>query len=95
DDKKRKAIECDEAWMKAPIVFPSVSMEDSSDEPLTITSVMEGYLVRKVYVDQGALVERNKSSRVEDQGKLGTKWEGPYRVREAYHNGSYKLRTME
>ncbi|GKD57519.1 hypothetical protein Tco_1290906 [Tanacetum coccineum] len=37
---------------------------------------------------------RNEASRVEDQGKLGPKWEGPYRVTEAYHNGSYKLQTM-
>ncbi|GKA95096.1 reverse transcriptase domain-containing protein, partial [Tanacetum coccineum] len=38
---------------------------------------------------------RNEASRVEDQGKLGPKWEGPYRVTEAYQNGSYKLQTME
>nr|GEY10910.1 hypothetical protein [Tanacetum cinerariifolium] len=38
---------------------------------------------------------RNKASRVEDQGKLGPKWEGPYRVVEAYENGSYKLQTLE
>ncbi|GJW86315.1 reverse transcriptase domain-containing protein [Tanacetum coccineum] len=38
---------------------------------------------------------RNEASRVEDQGKLGPKWEGPYRVTEAFENGSYKLQTME
>ncbi|GJV81898.1 reverse transcriptase domain-containing protein [Tanacetum coccineum] len=38
---------------------------------------------------------RNKASRVEGQGKLGPKWEGPYRVTEAYQNGSYKLQTMD
>ncbi|GKB26236.1 reverse transcriptase domain-containing protein, partial [Tanacetum coccineum] len=38
---------------------------------------------------------RNESSRVEDQGKLGPKCEGPYRVTEAYQNGSYKLQTMK
>nr|GFC25538.1 reverse transcriptase domain-containing protein [Tanacetum cinerariifolium] len=37
---------------------------------------------------------KNEASRVEDQGKLGLKWEGPYRVTEAYQNGSYKLQTM-
>ncbi|GJY58568.1 reverse transcriptase domain-containing protein [Tanacetum coccineum] len=37
---------------------------------------------------------RNEASRVEDQGKLGPKWEVPYRVTEAYQNGSYKLQTM-
>nr|GEX66458.1 reverse transcriptase domain-containing protein [Tanacetum cinerariifolium] len=38
--------------------------------------------------------KRNEASRVKDQGKLGPKWKGPYRVTEAYHNGSYKLQTM-
>nr|GEU81939.1 reverse transcriptase domain-containing protein [Tanacetum cinerariifolium] len=36
----------------------------------------------------------NTASRVEIQGKLGPNWEGPYRVTEAYENGSYKLATM-
>nr|GEZ07176.1 reverse transcriptase domain-containing protein [Tanacetum cinerariifolium] len=39
--------------------------------------------------------QRNEASRVEDQGKLGPKWEGPYRVVEAYENSSYKLQTLE
>ncbi|GJU81538.1 hypothetical protein Tco_1283903 [Tanacetum coccineum] len=34
---------------------------------------------------------RNEASRVENQGKLGPNWEGPYHVVEAYENGSYKL----
>nr|GFC98953.1 reverse transcriptase domain-containing protein [Tanacetum cinerariifolium] len=38
---------------------------------------------------------RNEASRVEDQDKLGPKWEGPYRVTETYQNGSYKLKIME
>ncbi|GJU51262.1 reverse transcriptase domain-containing protein [Tanacetum coccineum] len=38
---------------------------------------------------------RNEANRVEDQGKLGSKWEGPYRVTKVYQNGSYKLQTME
>ncbi|GJX41954.1 reverse transcriptase domain-containing protein [Tanacetum coccineum] len=37
---------------------------------------------------------RNEASRVENLGKLGPKWEGPYLVTEAYQNGSYKLETM-
>ncbi|GJW25336.1 hypothetical protein Tco_0039147 [Tanacetum coccineum] len=57
DDRKRKSVERDESWMKAPIVFPSLSMEDASEEPLIIEVVMEGYLVRRVYVDQGASME--------------------------------------
>ncbi|GKE96538.1 reverse transcriptase domain-containing protein, partial [Tanacetum coccineum] len=37
----------------------------------------------------------NEASRVEDQGKLGPKWEGSYKVVEAYENVSYKLQTLE
>ncbi|GKB76618.1 reverse transcriptase domain-containing protein [Tanacetum coccineum] len=36
----------------------------------------------------------NEASRVENLGKLGPKWEGPYLVTEAYQNGSYKLETI-
>nr|GFA75172.1 reverse transcriptase domain-containing protein [Tanacetum cinerariifolium] len=38
----------DESWMKAPIVFPPLSMEDASNEPLIIEAIMEGYLVRRM-----------------------------------------------
>ncbi|GJU39618.1 hypothetical protein Tco_1192575 [Tanacetum coccineum] len=39
--------------------------------------------------------QKNKANRVENLGKLGLKWEGRYLVTEAYHNGSYKLQTMD
>ncbi|GKA66210.1 reverse transcriptase domain-containing protein [Tanacetum coccineum] len=38
---------------------------------------------------------RNEASRMENEGKLGPNWEGPYRVTEAFENGSTKLQTME
>ncbi|GJU54526.1 reverse transcriptase domain-containing protein [Tanacetum coccineum] len=38
---------------------------------------------------------KNEASKVKDQGKLDPKWEGPYRVTEAFENSSYKLQTME
>ncbi|GKB05813.1 reverse transcriptase domain-containing protein, partial [Tanacetum coccineum] len=38
---------------------------------------------------------KNEASKIEDEGKLGPNWEGPYRVTEAFENGSYKLQTME
>nr|GEX62012.1 reverse transcriptase domain-containing protein [Tanacetum cinerariifolium] len=41
------------------------------------------------------MFRRNEASMVEDQGKLGPMWERPYRVIEAYENGSYKLQTLE
>nr|GEV13180.1 reverse transcriptase domain-containing protein [Tanacetum cinerariifolium] len=50
---------------------------------------------REMYAIWEFVFRRNKASRVEDQGKLGPKWEGPYRVTEAYQDGSYKLQTME
>nr|GEV59810.1 hypothetical protein [Tanacetum cinerariifolium] len=40
------------------------------------------------------IFRRNEAIRVDDQRKLGWKWEGPYRVTESYQNGSYKLQTM-
>ncbi|GJS31753.1 reverse transcriptase domain-containing protein [Tanacetum coccineum] len=45
--------------------------------------------VRPVSFKVGDFVyQKNEASRVENQGKLGPNWEGPYRVVEAYHNGS-------
>ncbi|GJV74385.1 hypothetical protein Tco_1505969 [Tanacetum coccineum] len=60
-------------------------------------SKMERYYnkkVRSASFRPGEFVfRRNEASRVEDQGKLGQKWEGPYRVIEAYEtvHTSYKL----
>ncbi|GKF00757.1 hypothetical protein Tco_0027680, partial [Tanacetum coccineum] len=60
---------------------------------------LEQYYNKKVHLTIFKLGEfvfrKNEASRVEDQGKLGPKWEGPYRVAEAYQNGSYKLQTIE
>ncbi|GJX39250.1 reverse transcriptase domain-containing protein [Tanacetum coccineum] len=60
---------------------------------------LEQYYNKKVHLTSfkpGEFVFRkNEASRVENQGKLGPKWEGPYRVEEAYQNGSYKLQTMK
>nr|GEV53066.1 reverse transcriptase domain-containing protein [Tanacetum cinerariifolium] len=36
--------------------------------------------------------QSNEASRVEDGGKLGPKWEGPYEITEALGKGAYKLR---
>ncbi|GJZ91609.1 hypothetical protein Tco_0663536 [Tanacetum coccineum] len=60
---------------------------------------MEQYYNKKVrpacFRPREFVLRRNEASMVEDQGKLGPKWEGPYRVVEAYENGSYKLQTLE
>ncbi|GJS90626.1 hypothetical protein Tco_0773262 [Tanacetum coccineum] len=48
---------CGENWMNAPITFPPISSDDISDETLIIKAEVEGYLVRRVFVDQGAVVQ--------------------------------------
>ncbi|GJX59048.1 reverse transcriptase domain-containing protein [Tanacetum coccineum] len=51
--------------------------------------------VRPVSFKVGDFVyRRNEGSKVKNQGKLGPNLEGPYRVIEAYNNGSYKLAIM-
>jgi hypothetical protein len=49
----------------------------------------------EAYKVRNFVYRRNEASRVEDQGKLGPNWEGPYRVTEAYQHGTYKLRTLD
>nr|GEU96763.1 reverse transcriptase domain-containing protein [Tanacetum cinerariifolium] len=60
---------------------------------------MEQYYNKKVrptgFRTREFVFRRNEASRVEDQGKLGPKLEGPYRAVKAYENGSYKLQTLE
>ncbi|GJR58414.1 reverse transcriptase domain-containing protein [Tanacetum coccineum] len=59
-------------------------MEQYYNQKLRLMSFKQGeYVFRK-----------NEANRVEDQGKLGPKWEGPYRVTKVYQNSSYKLQTM-
>ncbi|GJU87168.1 reverse transcriptase domain-containing protein [Tanacetum coccineum] len=47
----------EEDWMSAPITSPSIPSDDVSDEPLIIEAEIEGYLVRRVFVDQGVAVQ--------------------------------------
>nr|GEX43643.1 reverse transcriptase domain-containing protein [Tanacetum cinerariifolium] len=56
-DKKRKVRETTESWMNIPISFLAISSEDISEEPLIVEAEVEGYLVRRVYVDEGPSVE--------------------------------------
>ncbi|GKD31524.1 hypothetical protein Tco_1242302 [Tanacetum coccineum] len=58
EGKKRKCqLGGEEDWMNVPITFPPVQSDDVSDEPLIIEAEVEGYLVRRVFVDQGAAVQ--------------------------------------
>nr|GEW00471.1 reverse transcriptase domain-containing protein [Tanacetum cinerariifolium] len=57
-NRKRKCRgRWEEDWMSAPITFPSIPSDDVSDEPLIVEAEIEGYLVRRVFVDQGAAVQ--------------------------------------
>ncbi|GKB49647.1 hypothetical protein Tco_0900400 [Tanacetum coccineum] len=56
-EKKRKRQEVTEKWMDTPITFPLISTEDVLDEALIVEAEVEGYLVRRIYVDRGASVE--------------------------------------
>ncbi|GJW99394.1 hypothetical protein Tco_0183308 [Tanacetum coccineum] len=56
-DKKRKVRETTEWWMNIPISFPAISYKDIFEEPLIVEVGVEGYLVRRVYVDEGSSVE--------------------------------------
>ncbi|XP_071718717.1 uncharacterized protein [Rutidosis leptorrhynchoides] len=48
--------------------------------------------VRYVQFKEGDLVLRdNEASRQEKQGKLGPRWEGPYKIIRAHPNGLYTL----
>ncbi|GJV50427.1 hypothetical protein Tco_1440639 [Tanacetum coccineum] len=43
--------------MSVPITFPPIWSKDISDEPIIIEADVEGYLVHRVYADQGASLE--------------------------------------
>ncbi|GJS82206.1 hypothetical protein Tco_0748747 [Tanacetum coccineum] len=47
----------EEDWMNSLITFPPLSADDLLDEPLIIEVEVEGYLVRRVFVDQEAAVQ--------------------------------------
>nr|GEV38977.1 reverse transcriptase domain-containing protein [Tanacetum cinerariifolium] len=57
-DKKRKVKETTESWMNISITFSAISAEDVSEEPLIVEAGVEGYLVMRVYVDEGSEVSK-------------------------------------
>ncbi|GJY46325.1 reverse transcriptase domain-containing protein [Tanacetum coccineum] len=56
-DRKRKTTITDESWMNVPITFPPVPARDLSDEALVMEAEIEGYLVRRIHIDEGASIE--------------------------------------
>ncbi|GKD49606.1 reverse transcriptase domain-containing protein [Tanacetum coccineum] len=57
NERKRKTMDTEEDWMNASISFPPILSGDVSDEPLIVEAEVEGYTIRRVYVDAGASVE--------------------------------------
>lgn len=57
EGRKIKDQERTEGWMNVPITFPPILSDDVSEEPLILEAMIEGYLVRRVLVDEGASVE--------------------------------------
>ncbi|GKC80756.1 hypothetical protein Tco_1131530 [Tanacetum coccineum] len=44
-------------WMNVPKTFPLVLARDLSEEALVVKAEVEGYLIRRVYIDEGASIE--------------------------------------
>ncbi|GJS92209.1 retrovirus-related pol polyprotein from transposon TNT 1-94 [Tanacetum coccineum] len=47
----------DEKWMNVPIIFPPVLARDFSEEALVVEAEVEGYLVQRIHIDEGASIE--------------------------------------
>ncbi|GJS97288.1 reverse transcriptase domain-containing protein [Tanacetum coccineum] len=56
-DRKRKTTMTDEKWMNVPIIFPPVPARDLSKEALVVEAEVEGYLVQRIHIDEGASVK--------------------------------------
>ncbi|GJS30950.1 reverse transcriptase domain-containing protein [Tanacetum coccineum] len=95
----KTCLEYNEEEMRLNLDLLQERRETAAVREARYKTKMEQYYNKKVHpagFKPGEFVlRRNEASRVEDQGKLGPKWEGPYRVMEAYKNGSYKLQTLE
>ncbi|PWA80131.1 reverse transcriptase domain-containing protein [Artemisia annua] len=57
EDRKRKSMFTDEAWQNVPTTFPPVGAEDLSEAAIVVEDEIEGYLVKRIHVDEGASVE--------------------------------------
>ncbi|GJX71341.1 reverse transcriptase domain-containing protein [Tanacetum coccineum] len=57
DLKRKSPYKQHEEWMSMPITFPPVMDDDVSDGPLIVEAEVEGYWVRRVFIDQGAAVQ--------------------------------------
>ncbi|GKD40317.1 reverse transcriptase domain-containing protein [Tanacetum coccineum] len=56
-DCKRKSMMTDEECMNVPITFPPVLVRDLSEEAIIVEAEVEGYMVRRIHMDEGASIE--------------------------------------
>ena len=52
--RKRRLEEAEEGWMNVDITFPPVSRANAKESPIIIQAEIAGYLVQRIYVDNGA-----------------------------------------
>nr|GEX86779.1 reverse transcriptase domain-containing protein [Tanacetum cinerariifolium] len=56
-DQKRQPTMTDVKWMNVPITFPPILARDISEEALVVEAEVEGHLIRRVHIDEGASFE--------------------------------------
>nr|GEW98446.1 reverse transcriptase domain-containing protein [Tanacetum cinerariifolium] len=82
-----------------PIWTPSERRKVATKREAKYKTKMEQYYNQKVslmsFKPDEYVYQSNEASRVEDQGKLRPKWEGPYRLTKAYQNDSYNVANNE
>ncbi|GJU92048.1 reverse transcriptase domain-containing protein [Tanacetum coccineum] len=77
--RKCKFWNGEEDWMNTPITFPPIPSDDVSDEPLISETEVEGYLIRRVFLDQALPEEQPnegaakcRESSIEEEGMINT-----------------------
>lgn len=88
DENLRENLDLLEEWQ-----------EHSSMSQAAYKKIVERYynqrVKNKVFWVGDYVLRKNGVSHAQPRGKLSQTWEGPYKVVEAHHNGSYSLETPE
>lgn len=73
--------------------------ERSNIRQVAYKNAVEGYynsrVKDKAFKVRYYVLRKNKASHAQPWGKLGPKWDGPYKVTKAHRNGSYALKTIK
>nr|GEX01354.1 putative reverse transcriptase domain, ribonuclease H-like domain protein [Tanacetum cinerariifolium] len=57
ENLNRKTTMMDKKWMSVPITFPPVLTRDLSEEAFVVDAKVEGYLVWRIHIDEGASIK--------------------------------------